>query len=86
MMRSLLHSTAGIRYSNAQYSVPYCWRTVTIYSARDLMDDNGPCNALEAFKALHHPERKAAEKLLLTDGWADKGRAAENAPIWAPGQ
>ena len=32
------------------------------------MDDDGPSNALEAFKALHHPERKAAEKLLLTDG------------------
>ena len=37
-------------------------------SARDLMDDDGPSSALEAFKALHHPERKAAEKLLLTDG------------------
>ena len=37
-------------------------------SARDLMDDDGPSNALEAFKALYHPERKAAEKLLLTDG------------------
>ena len=33
-----------------------------------LMDDDGPSNALEAFKALHHPERKAAEKLLLTNG------------------
>ena len=43
-------------------------RSVQI-SARDLMDDDGPSNALEAFKALHHPERKeAAEKLLLTDG------------------
>ena len=37
-------------------------------SARDLMDDDGPGNALEAFKALHHPERKAAEKLLITNG------------------
>ena len=54
-------------------------------SARDLMDDDGPSNALEAFKALHHPERKAAEKLLLTDGLR-KGREAENAPIWALGQ
>ena len=36
-------------------------------SAIDLMDDDGPSCALEAFKALHHPERKAAEKLLLTD-------------------
>ena len=32
------------------------------------MDDDGPSNALEAFKALHHPEGKAAEKLLLTNG------------------
>ena len=32
------------------------------------MDDDGPGNALEAFKALHHPERKAAEKLLITNG------------------
>ena len=32
------------------------------------MDDDGPSSALEAFKALHHPERKAAEKLLLTSG------------------
>ena len=31
-------------------------------------DDDGPSSALEAFNALHHPERKAAEKLLLTDG------------------
>ena len=37
-------------------------------SARDLRDDDGPSNALEAIKALHHPERKAAEKLLLTNG------------------
>ena len=37
-------------------------------SARDLMDDDGPSSALEAFKVLHHPYRKAAEKLLLTDG------------------
>ena len=29
---------------------------------------DGPSSALEVFKALHHPERKAAEKLLLTDG------------------
>ena len=40
-------------------------------SARDLMDDDGPSSALEAFKALHHPKRKAAEKL---------------PPIWASGQ
>ena len=33
-----------------------------------MMGDDGPCNALEAFKALHHPERKAAEKLLITNG------------------
>ena len=32
------------------------------------MDDDGPSSALEAFKALHHPERKAAEKLLITNG------------------
>ena len=32
------------------------------------MDDDEPSNALEAFKALHHPECKAAEKLLLTEG------------------
>ena len=37
-------------------------------SARDLMDDDGSSSALEAFQALHHPERKATEKLLLTDG------------------
>ena len=41
-------------------------------SARDLMDDDGRSNALEAFKALYHPERKAAEKLLLTDGLRKK--------------
>ena len=35
------------------------------------MDDDGPCNALEAFKALHHPERKAAEKLLISNGLRD---------------
>jgi len=40
-------------------------------SARDLMDDDGPGNALEAFKALHHPERKAAEKLLISNGLRD---------------
>ena len=32
------------------------------------MDDDGPNSALEAFKALYNPERKAAEELLLTDG------------------
>ena len=32
------------------------------------MDDDGSSSALEAFKALHHSERKAAVKLLLTDG------------------
>ena len=38
-------------------------------SARDLMDDDdGPSSALEEFKALHHPKRKAAEKLILMDG------------------
>ena len=37
-------------------------------SACDLMDDDGLSSALEAFKALHHPDRKAAEKLLITDG------------------
>ena len=37
-------------------------------SARDLMDDDGPSSALEAFKVLHHPEHKVAEKLLLTGG------------------
>ena len=48
-------------------------------SARDLMDDDGPSNALEAFKALHHPERKAAEKLLLTNGLRGR-REASDAP------
>ena len=39
-------------------------------SARMTFDgrDDGPSSALEAFMALHHPERKAAEKLLLTNG------------------
>ena len=37
-------------------------------SARELMGDVGPSSALEAFKALHHPECKAAESLLITDG------------------
>jgi len=36
-------------------------------SGRDLMGDDGTSSALEAFKALHHPERKAAERLLITD-------------------
>ena len=36
-------------------------------SGRDLMGDDGSSSALEAFKALHHPERKAAERLLITD-------------------
>ena len=31
------------------------------------MGDDGTSSALEAFKALHHPERKAAERLLITD-------------------
>ena len=35
------------------------------------MDDDGSGNALEAFKALHHPERKAAEKLLISNGLRD---------------
>ena len=35
-------------------------------NTRDLMDDDEPSSALEAFKALHHPERKAAESLLIT--------------------
>ena len=38
-------------------------------SARDLMDDDGPRSVLEeTFKALHHLERKVAEKVLITDG------------------
>ena len=36
--------------------------------ARDLMGDDGPSTAREAFKALHHPERKATERLLIRDG------------------
>ena len=32
-----------------------------------MMGDDGTSSALEAFKALHHPERKAAERLLITD-------------------
>ena len=36
-------------------------------SGRDLMGDDGASSALEAFKALHHPEFKAAERLLITD-------------------
>ena len=31
------------------------------------MGDDGTSSALEAFKALHHPERKAAERLLIPD-------------------
>ena len=30
------------------------------------MGDDGASSALEAFKALHHPERKAVERLLMT--------------------
>ena len=30
------------------------------------MGDDGTSSALEAFKALHHPERKATERLLIT--------------------
>jgi hypothetical protein len=30
------------------------------------MGDDGASSALESFKALHHPERKAAERLLIT--------------------
>ena len=33
-------------------------------SGRDLMGDDGTSSALEAFKALHHPERKAADRLI----------------------
>ena len=39
-----------------------------VTSARDLMDDDVPSSALKAFKALHHPVLKAAERLLITDG------------------
>ena len=35
-------------------------------SPRDLMDEDGQNSPLEAFKALNHPERKAAERLLIT--------------------
>jgi hypothetical protein len=31
------------------------------------MGDDGANSALEAFKALHHSERKVAERLLITD-------------------
>ena len=38
-------------------------------SASDLMvDGDAPSSALEAFKALHHPESKAAEKLAAHHG------------------
>jgi hypothetical protein len=38
------------------------------------MGDDGSSSGLEAFKALHHPERKAAERLLIADylGQAEK--------------
>ena len=36
-------------------------------SGRDLMGDDGASSALEVFKALYDPERKAAKRLLITD-------------------